>query len=53
MYGIWQQKEQCWTSVTIGKDSKAAFDSKEIAEQYKKDLVRRFPEVQFEVREWR
>lgn len=52
MWGIWQTKEQCWTSVLDNRDSKAVLPSKEIAEEHKKDLERRFPSVKFEVREW-
>lgn len=53
MYGIWQSKEQCWTSVTVGRDSTAVFVSKELAEKHKEELDKRFPYVKFEVKEWR
>lgn len=52
MYGIYQPEAKCFTSVLVGKDSTAALASREAAEEHKRALELRFPEVKFEVREW-
>jgi len=48
MWGIWQVKQQVWTSW----DRFAAWKTKEIAEKKLAELRKAYPGVQFEVREW-
>jgi len=48
-FGVWQVKEQIWTSWK----EHAVWKTKEIAEANMAELRKAYPGVQFEVREWR